>query len=274
MNTLTFSTGEELQLDAAPSTAGATTLSTAGGRGEKRKLDSISTDERTDDASPSRQDRVCEECSKIDFGKVRNLDAGSLQLKHHQGVLISNLGNRFLSPTQVTCSLCRVFASSHITPASPHAHSAQGYKLRAYSFLKHSRYTSLHYCPKALKTKDQLFLAVVPENVAGETIHDQTRRVGLLFSSDTGDSHSHIFTPRLVPPLLDYSIVKRWLDYCRSHHKTLCGLDESQSLSLKLIDCTTLSIVCPELLPPYAALSYVWGRNGIAKYTRAGRIIP
>jgi hypothetical protein len=62
--------------------------------------------------------------------------------------------------------------------------------------------------------------------------------------------------------------------YRRSNHEALCGLDESQSLSLKLIDCTTLLIVCPELLPSYAALSNVWGRNTITKYARAGRIIP
>jgi len=215
VNALTVSTREQLQLDAARSTAGVSIFFTAGGSGEKRKFDSISRDERIDDASPFRQDRVCKECSKIDFEKVRNLDAGSLQLKHYQGVLISNIGNRFLSPTQTTCGLCRVFASSHITPASPHAHSARGYELRAYSFLKYSRYKSPHYSPKALKTKDQPFLAVVTENVADETAKLFMIKHGESVSHSTPilGTISHISLPRSYYPLLDYSAVKRWLEY-------------------------------------------------------------
>jgi hypothetical protein len=242
--------------------------------GEKRKLDSISTDERPGDASLHEEDAICEECSKIDFGKVNNLNASSLQRKNTgpQGVTISSLGTRFLSLDGTACALCRVFSAMHIAPASPQPHSS-GYELRAFSFLKYSRYTSLYYCPKALKSRDQAFLAVVPEN-AGDEAHDHTRRVGLLFSTSPEDDQSNIFTPQIVPSLVDYSIIKQWLDYCKNHHKVLCGLEGDQSLNLKLIDCASLSIVCPSELPPYVALSYVWGRNALSTYTKGGRIVP
>ena len=244
-------------------------------RSEKRKLESISTDETPADKPLQRDEAICEDCSKMDFGKVLNLNAASLQRKNTgpQGVLISHLGTRFFPPKGAACSLCRVFSASCIEPTSPQSQPSAGYELRAYSFLKYSRYTSLHYCPKDLKSRDQPFLAVVPEN-AGDEVHDHTRRVGLLFSSSLEDTKSKIFIPKIVPPLLDYSVLKGWLDYCKTHHKVICGLEGNQSLSLKLIDCDTLSIVSPSELPPYAALSYVWGRNGISKYTNGRKIIP
>ncbi|KAE9376481.1 HET-domain-containing protein [Stipitochalara longipes BDJ] len=241
---------------------------------EKRKLDNISTDELPVDEFPQREEAICEDCSKIDFGKVRNLNATSLQRKNTgaQGILVSTLGARIFPPKGAACALCRVFSASCIAPTSPSPHSSQGYELRAYSFLKYSRYTSLHHCSKDLKSRDQPFLAVVPEN-AGDEVHDQTRRVGLLFDSSSKNNQSKIFTPRIVPPLLHYSILKEWLDYCKTHHKVICGLEGDQSLNLKLIDCTSLSIVSPSELPPYAALSYVWGHNGISTYTKGRNII-
>jgi Heterokaryon incompatibility protein (HET) len=237
-------------------------------QGEKRKLDSISTDERHE------EENTCVECLKIDFRKVHTLNASSLQRKNTgpQGVVVSHLGTRFFPPKGAACTLCRVFSASYIAPSSSPPHSSHGYELRAYSFLKYSRYTSLHYCPKERKTKDQAFLAIVPET-AGDEVHDQTRRVGLLFSLNPQDDRSDIFTPQIVPLLLDYSIVKRWLKYCKTHHKTLCNLERDQSINLKLIDCTSLSIVSPSELPSYAALSYVWGRSSISTYTHGRKII-
>jgi Heterokaryon incompatibility protein (HET) len=244
-------------------------------RGNKRKLDGISTDGGPKDVSSQGKDVICEECSEIDFGKIFILNASNLQRKNTgpQGLLISNLGTRFLPPDGQSCALCRLFSTSYIAPAARKPHSSQGYELRAFSFLKYSRYTSLHYCPKDLKSRDQPFLAVVPRDAADE-VHDHTRRVGLLFSTNPDHNQSNIFTPQIVPPLLDYSIVKRWLDFCKTNHKTFCGLEGIQSLGLKLIDCTLLSIVSPLELPPYAALSYVWGRNGLSTYIKGGRIIP
>lgn len=266
---------EGKQQTSAQSTFGEAAPLTNNNNGQKRKLDSISQEEKHEDPFLPQDDFICEKCSKIDFGKVHNLNGSNLQRKNTgpQGVVISSLGTRASQPNETTCALCRVFSASRIALASTQPQSPAEYELRAYSFLKYSRYTSLHYCPKHLKSRDQPFLAVVPEN-AGDEIHDHTRRAGLLFSSIGIDDQSQIFAPQVVAPLLNYSVLKQWLDYCKTHHKALCGLEGDQSLGLKLIDCTSLSIVSPSELPPYVALSYVWGRSVISKYARGGKIIP
>jgi hypothetical protein len=105
----------------------------------------------------------------------------------------------------------------------------------------------------------------------------QSVKIGRLFSYGTeeGYSQSHLFTPQIVSSQLDYITIIQWLEFCRAHHKRLCGDKGRWSPGMKLIDCTStpLSIADTPQSVSYAALSYVWGRNGIIKCTDAGQVL-
>jgi hypothetical protein len=143
------------------------------------------------------EDFICEECSKIDFQKVRDLNAQSLQLKHDVGVFIANLGMRFIQSTGPACALCRVFSSVYPLCGIP---LWEEYELRAYSFLKYSRYTSLYHCPKTLKAKDHPLLAVVSANTRIKMDDLERWKIGHPFSygTEAGHNQSHLFTPQIV----------------------------------------------------------------------------
>jgi hypothetical protein len=67
-----------------------------------------------------------------------------------------------------------------------------------------------------------------------------------------------MFTSELIPSQVDYSTIMRWLEYYTAHHKRLCGTDGHKLPGLKLIDCSTLSMIEAPPSAQYAALSYVW----------------
>jgi hypothetical protein len=65
----------------------------------------------------------------------------------------------------------------------------------------------------------------------------------------------------LNPGLKRHTTRYTWLEYCKSHHKSLCRPTNSQLRGLKLIDCKTLAIQDAEDDNHYVALSCVWGFN-------------
>lgn len=74
-----------------------------------------------------------------------------------------------------------------------------------------------------------------------------------------------------ISPQVDFSLPLSWMKFCRDSHETcnaIRGPQMEKVLSLlRLIDCErTLSrgelhVISPVEFPPYAALSYVWGRE-------------
>lgn len=67
--------------------------------------------------------------------------------------------------------------------------------------------------------------------------------------------------PRHVDPTaLDFSIVKKWLNFCKTHHSMTCGSTTGDQVKgLKLIDCITRAVIQADNTSRYVALSYVWG---------------
>ncbi|KAF2676638.1 HET-domain-containing protein [Lentithecium fluviatile CBS 122367] len=60
-----------------------------------------------------------------------------------------------------------------------------------------------------------------------------------------------------VPAMIDFSLVQRWLEMCRSNGGDLLPSDEM--LWLTVIDCKTRELVSLPAGEGYVALSYVWG---------------
>jgi hypothetical protein len=59
--------------------------------------------------------------------------------------------------------------------------------------------------------------------------------------------------------VIDFEVVKGWLEICRSNHTKRCCLKIKPDIPhFKVIDCKTRHIVAFEN-QPYATLSYVWG---------------
>ena len=69
-----------------------------------------------------------------------------------------------------------------------------------------------------------------------------------------------MFLPKVISPVFDAIIVKKWLAACSSSHSHLCNASGSVP-GLKLIDCVTLQLCYVEPQPDYIALSYVWGES-------------
>ena len=68
------------------------------------------------------------------------------------------------------------------------------------------------------------------------------------------------FARQVDPQLSDLTIVKSWINDCRSNHPDTCGMRIRTALpSLRVIDCVKrrLRILSPDT--PYICLSYVWG---------------
>lgn len=137
-------------------------------------------------------DLTCEDCRQIDFSKVLDLDAATLQY-NEGGIFIANLGTLCDQILRNDCALCQLFSGVRIPANLPQ--EPQGYQLRAYSFLKH--YNSIQYslCPKGLKNKDHPFLAVVPRNFDGRNLSLGSGKAGYLFCStkdgeQKGDLHT------------------------------------------------------------------------------------
>ncbi len=72
---------------------------------------------------------------------------------------------------------------------------------------------------------------------------------------------------RLLPKnLVDYSLFRKWIAYCKTNHKRRCShqdrpLQGWNASSLKLIDCKTGKITRGSRDAQYVALSYVWGNQ-------------
>jgi hypothetical protein len=90
-----------------------------------------------------------------------------------------------------------------------------------------------------------------------ETPYVAAGTFGLLHSSFSFDD---IRPRRVDPTFIDFSIIKEWLQFCKTHHADTCdSTTGDQVKGLKLIDCKTRAVLNAGTTSRYVALSYVWG---------------
>jgi hypothetical protein len=216
--------------------------------------------------------RLCCECAKIDLETIFHADPGSIVMKG--GVEVANFGRRLEAKS--TCYLCRFFWASRL----PTTESPCCYTLQAFSLFLGYPGLSGREIPRSIRAKDIIFLAVVPTNfrevgfrsVEGydsivsyesaakdEIVVELCWKYGYIFHALPQSGHGgRRFYGRIVNPLIDFSILRGWLDYCRKNHTDSCSVSsQSSPPGLMLIDCQTRLICNASDTDNYTALGYV-----------------
>lgn len=71
--------------------------------------------------------------------------------------------------------------------------------------------------------------------------------------------------PQIIPPVLDISLAKSWLEACKKRHPECAKEDDLMMPETRLIDCHTRELISvgprDNCRRPFVALSYVWGPN-------------
>lgn len=230
-------------------------------RGMKRKSDSVALDIEAGKKKPvirTQSNTVCMNCSQIDFQKVFQLESATLA-DAENGILIADLGTGLARASSSSCALCGLFIA--VARKFVDEDRQIELELRAFSFLRLSAKIEHNFCPKNLKPRDQPYLAVVPRNSSGHNAKFDSDEAGHIFCLNLVHQNTHIFSPRIIPHTVDFSLITQWLGYCKSRHKRLCGSKVSQLSNLKVVDCNSLSIIPAPSSCLYVALSYVWSRE-------------
>jgi len=94
-------------------------------------------------------------------------------------------------------------------------------------------------------------------------------------SSKTPASRKTALGARLTGPSVDYALLRRWLERCRTSHGKTCQRPWApELLSTRMIDVSARQVVpCPDRCD-YVALSYVWGNVGPKKGDLENRQLP
>lgn len=216
---------------------------------------------RLRDEPDTKSDTVCDECRRIDFQKVLDLenDIKALQ-KATRGSLIASLGARCNEVPRNGCRLCDNFFRSR-------ADSASEYELRAYSYLKYSQQFDYRHCHLELRTRDIPQLGVVPchrtKLLEGRALRTCVDQKTSLFLIRPESARNAVLCPRIIGTCADLDLCREWIQYYRKHHRNRCSTRKIPPDGLKLIDCTR---VHPTIVPAtaacqFATLSYVWGED-------------
>ena len=211
--------------------------------------------------------QLCEQCSRIPFSDILDLDVATLQENLRDGVLVKDLGFSLENISESSCALCQLFFHARIRTDS--IIKPIEYQLRAYSIFNRLNDMNLDRCPEGLKAKDLPCLAVLPSQRNSSIPHTSIKFI-FLHSDKYG--HKRVFVPRAIPSFVDFSKVEAVLKYCQSKHSNLCGKYPTQVRGLKLINCekdaSTPSevkklLVLASSSSSYVALSYVWGVSNV-----------
>jgi hypothetical protein len=159
--------------------------------------------------------------------------------------------------SRTTCPFCLFFKHTHVGP-DPKACAPLVYKLEALS--SRAVYGEFHLKNDA--TIFQVVPGVVTDGKWGHTGTVDTARSDRNFMRLL-PSENHKISVRRIPEVVDFGLVKGWMEFCNTHHTKRCHIPESKPLrGFRLIDCATRSLVVwplTECTPPYLTLSYVWG---------------
>lgn len=202
----------------------------------------------------------CEECTGMGFQEIMSIKM-DLPQKYQYGLLVADVGQRFKKSPENGCPLCIQLFSHRLSPMDA-AEAQIDDEIRAFSFVRW--YDGIDTAKYGIPDSG-LSLCVVPRSFGygqpPERMARHFREHGHVFCYDAVTPNSAVIAPRETAQDFDAGVVLAWLGRCRNMHHQSCSNGPSRAVSgLKLIDCTTNSLVVAASGTQYVALSYVWGR--------------
>ena len=151
------------------------------------------------------------------------------------------------------------------------ADDSADYEVRAFSSIACSSFINSNWLNgQEIITIQNAFLAVVPSQGLAE-LYRAFKTSGVIYRSipcatPAGVKAQGIWG-REISQRVDFTVVKQWLQFCSTHHRSHCSKDRSGKKSIlggfRVINCRaeppTLEVVSPD--QSYVALSYVWGQG-------------
>lgn len=236
-----------------------------GSRGQQRDRTEVY---REQTAKPTAE-TICGKCARINFGSI--FDETSVP---EGGVLVAHLGRNAGSWDTSTCPLCRLFAWVR----TPHPHNPEylpslnkdlGYCLYAMPALTlFDIYGALPIQESGIVNNTVLGV-FLEKDVAEGRVRDVINKENPDFICsvrDRGSAAGIAINGRCVDAdRMSPTLVKGWLEYCDANHtdcsdKALYG-DASEIVKFQVIDCEARRVIPLPPGQPYAALSYVWGKQ-------------
>jgi hypothetical protein len=212
-----------------------------------------------------RADQMCVRCRSLDFHRISGTYKNSTNMERSKHATVYPLGIVHRGMSQSRCPLCRLFAAR--LPSSLKA-SRQDCVIKVFSAVQHH----FQYTYKKKPILDTAVLSIGPRN-ACRWIPKLERKLGVLhLEKKHNDNGLSIRSSPIHPSMIDYKLAKRWIEFCRAHHKGYCN-DQLPAVAFnvpgfRLIDCETRQVREHTEEVEYVALSYVWGLGSHAS-TRA-----
>lgn len=191
-------------------------------------------------------DFICAECKAVAWSTMPSLEAnGSIKWAKHK--TIRSLDATFAELVTSRCRICRMLA--HIKPASLDGHSCVLKAIAAnYLLPELSAHGRVSFVLLAMKPKYEY-----------DSFYDQHPTIAVLRSHD---QQTHIRPRLLQSNIIDYDLIKQFIQYCDCNHGKICpGSSGTITVSggLRVIDIRTRTVIEAPSHCRYAALSYVWG---------------
>ncbi|RDA83345.1 hypothetical protein CP532_3716 [Ophiocordyceps camponoti-leonardi (nom. inval.)] len=205
---------------------------------------------------------LCARCAALDFPRVLDWKAGQprawIPLSHVLQPLTMTT-TKTTTTTTTNCPFC-LFFRAMLGPDA--AAAGLGGKFTPYLRMRLA-FERL----AGLSEKHEMARCVLAEVV---TRNRALPRGFIVKADDVGEGRR--LRGRIVPRLLDVSLIKGWMNHCREAHSATCRrrLGEALVSGLRLIDCVERRLVCADDLLglddgddcEYVTLSYVWGDDG------------
>ena len=214
----------------------------------------------------TRSDRICYECSKIPWD---TLFGPEIRLEPDIGVWYDPVWHKSKVDLKTECRICRFFAkvlkdSFHGTENGRcfaiTCHYAAGLGLDLPSaFLEVE-----HFEMKHSDYYGGVVLSCQPTSQVTRKVLEKAF-TGYKFNRDLPTVKKPLLDPgqTLFPADVNVALLKSWLDVCIEKHDHQCRPRPTDGLKdLKVIDCEHRRIVPAPPACRYAALSYVWGKEG------------
>ncbi len=215
---------------------------------------------------------ICHECRGVDLQKIMSINM-FLPQRYQYGLLVEDVGDRFKKMPENDCPLCQMLFACRLKPQNA-TEAEIGDEIRAFSFVDwfEGIDTSIYHMPDA-----GVSLCVVPRSLGfgqpRERMARHFREFGHVFCHEYPQYDYAAVFPRLVRRDFDATLVRTWFEFCQQHHK-LCAPRSNPVSGLRLIDCTTCTVVDAPPDLQYVALSYVWGQVAVAQMEAGSSKIP